>query len=161
MQEIRAWFAGPVALSGAIACGRSILAAQAMGADFAYIGTPWIATAEANASPGYKQGVVDGRAADIVYSNLFTGVHGNYLRASIIAAGLDPDYLPDSEPGKLNFGSGGLGDAKAWKDIWGCGQGIGAVKSVLSAGEYVAKLVSEYEAAKARIGLGPVAVAAE
>ena len=152
MQEIRAWFAGPVALSGAIACGRSILAAQAMGADFAYIGTPWIATAEANASPGYKQGVVDGRAADIVYSNLFTGVHGNYLRASIIAAGLDPDNLPDSEPGKLNFGSGGLGDAKAWKDIWGSGQGIGAVPMVETVAQRVDRLSDEYQSAKRELG---------
>ena len=152
MQEIRAWFAGPVALSGAIACGRSILAAQAMGADFAYIGTPWIATAEANASPGYKQGVVDGRAADIVYSNLFTGVHGNYLRASIIAAGLDPDNLPDSEPGKLNFGSGGLGDAKAWKDIWGSGQGIGAVTMVETVAQRVDRLSDEYQSAKRELG---------
>ena len=152
MQEIRAWFAGPVALSGAIACGRSILAAQAMGADFAYIGTPWIATAEANASPGYKQGVVDGRAADIVYSNLFTGVHGNYLRASIIAAGLDPDNLPDSEPGKLNFGSGGLGDAKAWKDIWGSGEGIGAVTMVETVAQRVDRLSDEYQSAKRELG---------
>jgi nitronate monooxygenase len=152
MQEIRAWFAGPVALSGAIACGRSILAAQAMGADFAYIGTPWIATAEANASPGYKQGVVDGRAADIVYSNLFTGVHGNYLRASIIAAGLDPDNLPVSEPGKLNFGSGGLGDAKAWKDIWGSGQGIGAVTMVETVAQRVDRLSDEYQSAKRELG---------
>ena len=151
MQEIRAWFTGPVALSGAIANGRSILAAQAMGADFAYIGSPWIATPEANAPEAYKQAIADGRAADIVYSNLFTGVHGNYLRASIVAAGLDPDHLPESDPGKMNFGSGGTTAAKAWKDIWGSGQGIGAVKAVEPVAARVARLAEEYGAARAEL----------
>ena len=151
MQEIRAWFTGPVALSGAIANGRSILAAQAMGADFAYIGSPWIATPEANAPEAYKQAIADGRAADIVYSNLFTGVHGNYLRASIVAAGLDPDHLPESDPGKMNFGSGGTTAAKAWKDIWGSGQGIGAVKAVEPVAARVARLTEEYGAARAEL----------
>ena len=149
MQEIREWFDGPVALSGAIAHGRSILAAQAMGADFAYIGSPWIATLEANAPDAYKQAIVSGRAADIVYTNLFTGVHGNYLRPSIRAAGLDPDNLPVSDPSKMNFGSD-LG-AKAWKDIWGSGQGIGAVETVESVAERVERLAGQYAAAKAEI----------
>ena len=148
MQEIRAWFNGPVALSGAIACGRSILGAQALGADFAYIGSPWIATTEANATPAYKDGIVAGSAADIVYTNLFTGVHGNYLRGSIVAAGLDPDHLPESDPSKMDFGGAA---AKAWKDIWGSGQGIGAVHAVTSAGEQVARLAAEYTAAKAEL----------
>ena len=161
VQEIRTWFDGPIALSGSIATGGAVLASQAMGADFAYIGSAFIATDEARAVPAYKQAIVESNSDDIVYSNLFTGVHGNYLRPSIVKAGMDPDNLPTSDPSAMNFGSGGNTDAKAWKDIWGCGQGIGAVKSVLSAGEYVAKLVSEYEAAKARIGLGPAAVAAE
>lgn len=151
MQEIREWFDGPVALSGAIACGRSILAAQAMGADFAYIGSPWIATPEANAPDAYKQAVADSRAADIVYTNLFTGVHGNYLRSSIVASGLDPDNLPESDPSKMNFGSAGGGPIKAWKDIWGSGQGIGAVKAVLPAADRVARLAEEYAAAKAEL----------
>lgn len=159
MQEIREWFSGPVALSGAIACGRSILAAQAMGADFAYIGSPWIATHEASASDAYKQGVVAGRASDIVYTNLFTGVHGNYLKPSIVAAGLDPDNLPESDPGKMNFGSGGNTAAKAWKDIWGSGQGIGAIKSLVSVAERVDQLAAEYQDAKrelcARTGMFP------
>lgn len=150
MQEIRAWFDGPVALSGAIASGRAILAAQAMGADLAYIGSPWIATPEANAPDGYKQAIVEGRAADIVYSNLFTGVHGNYLRASIVAAGLDPDNLPESDPSKMDFGSG-RNSAKAWKDIWGSGQGIGAVKAVESVAERVARLESEYRDAQTEL----------
>jgi len=159
MQEIREWFDGPVALSGSIACGRSILAAQAMGADFAYIGSPWIATKEARAVDGYKQAIVEGTASDIVYSNLFTGVHGNYLRPSIVAAGLDPDNLPESDPSKMNFGSGGNTEAKAWKDIWGSGQGIGAVKAVETVGERVDRLEAEYNqartelAAKARMAL--------
>lgn len=148
VQEIRDWFAGPLALSGAIANGRSILAAQAMGADFAYIGSPWIATPEANAPEGYKQAVVEARAADIVYSNLFTGVHGNYLRGSIAAAGLDPDHLPQSDPSKMDFGSGGTTAAKAWKDIWGSGQGVGAVKAVVPVAERVARLEAEYRAAR-------------
>jgi nitronate monooxygenase len=151
VQEIREWFAGPLALSGAIAHGRAILAAQALGADFAYIGTPWIATHEANAAQGYKQAIVDGNAADIVYSNAFTGVHGNYLRASILAAGLDPDALPPSDPGKMDFGSGGTTGAKAWKDIWGSGQGIGAVKAIDSVADRVDRLEREYQAAKAAL----------
>ncbi len=161
IREIREWFDGPLALSGSIATGEAVLAAQAMGADFGYIGSAFIATQEARAVQNYKDMITQSESSDIVYSNLFTGVHGNYLRPSIVKAGMDPDNLPTSDPSAMNFGSGGNTDAKAWKDIWGCGQGIGAVKSVLSAGEYVAKLVSEYEAAKARIGLGPVAVAAE
>ena len=151
MQEIRAWFDGPLALSGAIACGRSILAAQAMGADFAYIGTPWIATTEANAVAGYKQAIVDGSAADIVYSSLFTGVHGNYLKASIIAAGLDPDNLAEGDKSAMNFGSGGNMDAKAWKDIWGAGQGIGAISVVESVAARVDGLLAQYGAAKAEL----------
>ena len=151
MQEIREWFDGPVALSGSIACGRSILAAQAMGADFAYIGSPWIATKEARAVDGYKQAIVEGTASDIVYSNLFTGVHGNYLRPSIVAAGLDPDNLPESDPSKMNFGSGGNTEAKAWKDIWGSGQGIGAVKAVESVAERVDTLEKEYNQARAEL----------
>jgi len=161
IREIREWFDGPLALSGSIATGEAVLAAQAMGADFGYIGSAFIATQEARAVQDYKDMITQSESSDIVYSNLFTGVHGNYLRPSIVKAGMDPDNLPTSDPSAMNFGSGGNTDAKAWKDIWGCGQGIGAVKSVLSAGEYVAKLVSEYQAAKARIGLGPAAVAAE
>lgn len=144
IQEIRDWFDGPLILSGAIATGRAILAAQAMGADLAYIGSPFIATTEANASLDYKTGIVESRAGDIVYSNLFTGVHGNYLRRSIEQAGLDPDNLPDGDLKTMNFGAG---SAKAWRDIWGSGQGIGAVRDVLPAGEYVARLASEYAAA--------------
>jgi len=151
IQEIRQWFDGPVALSGAIASGKAILAAQAMGADLAYIGSAFIATKEANAVEGYKDMIVESSGEDIVYSNLFTGVHGNYLRPSIIRAGMDPDNLPVSDPSAMNFGSGGNTEAKAWKDIWGCGQGIGAVKSVLSAGELVARLSAEYEGAKAEL----------
>ncbi len=151
IQEIRQWFDGPVALSGAIASGKAILAAQAMGADLAYIGSAFIATKEANAVQGYKDMIVESTGEGIVYSNLFTGVHGNYLRPSIIRAGMDPDNLPVSDPSAMNFGSGGNTEAKAWKDIWGCGQGIGAVKSVLSAGELVARLSAEYEAAKAEL----------
>jgi nitronate monooxygenase len=148
VQEIRDWFAGPLALSGAIACGRSILAAQAMGADFAYIGSPWIATPEARAPDAYKQAIVAGHAADIVYTNLFTGVHGNYLRGSIAAAGLDPDDLPESDPSKMDFGSGGNTAAKAWKDIWGSGQGIGAVRAVEPVASRVERLAGQYEDAK-------------
>jgi nitronate monooxygenase len=151
VQEIRAWFEGPLALSGSIACGRSILASQAMGADFAYVGTPWIATPEANAAEGYKQAIVDGQAADIVYSNLFTGVHGNYLRASIEAAGLDPDNLPEGNKSTMDFGSGGASAAKAWRDIWGAGQGIGAIRAVESVADRVARLKREYDAAKAEL----------
>lgn len=148
MQEIRQWFDGLVALSGSIANGHAILAAQAMGADFAYIGSPWIATKEANAQEGYKQAIVDGRASDIVYSNLFTGVHGNYLRPSIINAGMDPDNLPESDPSAMNFGSGGNTEAKAWKDIWGSGQGIGAVDAIDSVADRVDKLETEYNRAR-------------
>jgi nitronate monooxygenase len=148
IQEIREWFDGPLALSGSIANGAAILGAQAMGADLAYIGSAFIATQEANAAEGYKQMIVDSRGDDIVYSNLFTGVHGNYLRPSIIAAGLDPDNLPTSDPSAMNFGSGGNQDAKAWRDIWGCGQGIAAIKDVPTAGALVQRLADEYEAAK-------------
>lgn len=153
MQEIRAWFDGPVALSGSIASGRSILAAQAMGADFAYMGSPWIATEEANAVDGYKQAIVDGTAEDIVYSNLFTGVHGNYLRTSVVAAGLDPDNLPVSDASAMNFGSDGNTTAKAWKDIWGSGQGIGAVKAVETVAARVDRLEAEYREARRALDL--------
>ena len=151
VQEVRDWFDGPVLLSGAIANGGAVLAAQAAGADLAYIGSPFIATVEANAAPAYKQGIVDGRAADIVYTNLFTGVHGNYLRASIEAAGLDPDNLPESDPSAMNFGSGGNSKAKAWRDIWGSGQGIGAVRAVETVADRVDRLAAEYDAARARL----------
>ena len=150
IQEIREWFDGPVALSGSIANGGAILAAQAMGADFAYIGSAFIATEEARALDAYKQCVVDSNSDDIVYSNLFTGVHGNYLAPSIRNAGLDPENLPESDPSKMNFG----GDAKkAWKDIWGCGQGIGAVKKVVPTAELVARLKREYQEARTRLAL--------
>jgi len=148
IQEIRAWFSGPLVLSGSIATGDAVLAAQAMGADLGYIGSAFIATEEANASAAYKQAIVDGNADDIVYSSLFTGVHGNYLRPSIKAAGLDPDNLPDGNVANMNFHEGAT---KAWKDIWGSGQGIGAVKEVVPAGELVARLAREYKAAKARL----------
>jgi len=151
VQEIRQWFDGPVALSGSIASGRSILAAQAMGADLAYIGSAFIATKEANAPQGYKDTIVEASASDIVYSNLFTGVHGNYLRQSIVKAGLDPDNLPVSDPSAMNFGSGGNQEAKAWRDIWGSGQGVGAIDAVLSAGELIAKFAEQYEDAKAEL----------
>ena len=151
IQEVREWFDGPVLLSGAIATGDAVLAAQAMGADMAYIGSAFIATKEANADPAYKQSLVDYAAGDIVYTNLFTGVHGNYLRPSIEAAGLDPDNLPESDPSKMNFGSGGSSKAKAWRDIWGCGQGLNAIKSVESAGDLVARLRREYAAARERL----------
>ena len=148
IQEIRQWFDGPIALSGAISTGGAVLAAQAMGADFAYIGSAFIATEEARASDAYKQAIVDSNSDDIVYSNLFTGVHGNYLAPSIRAAGMDPDNLPVSDPSAMNFG----GDkSKAWKDIWGCGQGIGAIDKVQSTAAYVAQLRREYESAKARL----------
>ena len=150
IQEIREWFDGPIALSGAIANGGAILAAQAMGADFAYIGSAFIATEEARAAEEYKQAIVKASSDDIVYSNLFTGVHGNYLAPSIRNAGLDPENLPESDASKMNFG----GDAKkAWKDIWGCGQGIGAVKAVLPTADLVARLQREYEEARARLNL--------
>ncbi|MBK7654501.1 MAG: nitronate monooxygenase [Betaproteobacteria bacterium] len=150
IQEIRQWFDGPLALSGSIASGDAVLAAQAMGADFAYIGSAFIATEEARAADGYKQAIVDSNSDDIVYSNLFTGVHGNYLKPSIVAAGLDPDNLPQSDPSKMNFG----GDAKkAWKDIWGCGQGIGAITEVATTANMVARLKREYLVARARLAL--------
>ncbi|MEI6548926.1 MAG: nitronate monooxygenase family protein [Betaproteobacteria bacterium] len=150
IQEIRQWFDGPVALSGSIASGDAVLAAQAIGADFAYIGSAFIATHEARAADAYKQAIVDCNSDDIVYSNLFTGVHGNYLAPSIKAAGLDPANLPVSDPSAMNFG----GDAKkAWKDIWGCGQGIGAVDAVVSTADLVAKLKRQYAAARARLAL--------
>jgi nitronate monooxygenase len=154
VQEIREWFDGPLLLSGSIATGDGILAAQAMGADLAYMGSAFIATTEANAEQAYKQAIVDNASADIVNSNLFTGVHGNYLRPSIVAAGMDPDNLPDGNISSMNFGSGGDSSAKAWKDIWGCGQGIGAVKAVLPTAEMVARLQREYQAAKARLLAG-------
>jgi nitronate monooxygenase len=151
MQELREWFDGPIALSGTIANGGAILAAEAIGADFAYIGSPFIATKEANAVDPYKEAIVSASAEDIVYTNLFTGVHGNYLRKSIEASGLDPDNLPESDPSKMNFGSGGESSAKAWKDIWGCGQGIGSIKEVRSASDLIDRFENEYLAAKARI----------
>jgi nitronate monooxygenase len=148
IQEIRQWFDGPLLLSGAIANGGAILAAQAMGADMAYIGSPFIATHEARAVEDYKQMIVDSKAADIVYSNLFTGVHGNYLKGSIEAQGLDPANLPVSDPSKMNFDSR---ETKAWKQIWGCGQGIGAVEEIVGAAELVDRLAREYQAAKTRL----------
>ncbi len=153
IQEIREWFDGPLALSGSIANGRSILAARAMGADFAYIGSAFIATEEARAVDAYKQMIVDSTSADILYSSKFTGVHGNYLRPSIVAAGLDPDTLGDGDPSQMSFGSKESGDAKVWRDIWGCGQGIGAIKQVVPTAELVARLKAEYAAAKAALCL--------
>ncbi len=158
IQEIRSWFDGPLLLSGAIATGGAILAAQAMGADMAYIGSPFIATEEARASDAYKQMIVDSNAADIVYSNYFTGIHGNYLKPSISAAGMDPDNLPEADPSKMDFGAATDG-AKAWKDIWGCGQGIGAVKEVTSVARMVDRLEREYDAARTRLGLHSAAAA--
>jgi nitronate monooxygenase len=148
IQEIRQWFAGPLVLSGSISTGGAVLAAQAMGADLAYIGSAFIATHEARASEAYKQAIVECSSDDIVYTNLFTGVHGNYLKPSIRAAGLDPDNLPDSDPSKMSFGSD---RKKAWKDIWGCGQGIGAVTEVVSAAALVARLKREYREAQDRL----------
>lgn len=148
--EIREWFDGPLALSGSISQGGQVLAAQAMGADFAYIGSAFIATHEARAVDGYKEMITQSNSDDIVYSNFYTGIHGNYLKGSIRNAGMDPDNLPVSDPSKMNFG-GGENSAKAWKDIWGCGQGIGAIKSVTSTAELVARLKREYLAAKARL----------
>jgi nitronate monooxygenase len=153
VQEIREWFDGPLALSGAISTGDAVLAAQSMGADFAYIGSAFIATEEARASEAYKQCIVDCNSDDIVYSNLFTGVHGNYLKPSIRNAGMDPDQLPESDPTKMDFG-GGDSAKKAWKDIWGCGQGIGAVKAVLPVAQMVARLRAEWLAARQRLALG-------
>lgn len=154
IQEIRRFFDGPLALSGAIAHGGAIAAAQAMGADFAYIGSAFIACDEARAVDGYKDMIVDSGADDIVYSNLFTGVHGNYLKPSIIAAGMDPDNLPESDPSKMNFGSGGNQKSKAWKDIWGCGQGIGAVGARMPTSQFVDKLAREYDEAVAALSTG-------
>jgi nitronate monooxygenase len=153
VQEIREWFDGPIALSGAISTGGAVLAAQAMGADFAYIGSAFIATDEARAGEDYKQAIVAGSSDDIVYSSLFTGVHGNYLKPSIIAAGLDPDNLPEADPSTMSFGGGEGSKKKAWKDIWGSGQGIGAVKQVLPARELVGRLQREYFEARRRLAL--------
>ena len=153
VQEIREWFTGPLILSGAIATGRAVLAAQAMGADLAYIGSPFIATEEANAGEAYKQGIVEGRAADIVYSSLFTGVHGNYLRSSIEAAGMDPDALPEGDIKTMDFAGAAGAKAKAWRDIWGSGQGIGAVDKVQPAAAYIAELAAQYENARAELRL--------
>ena len=147
--EIRTWFDGPLALSGAISTGGGILAAQAAGADVAYIGSAFIATEEANAADGYKQAIIDSHAGDIVYTNLFTGVHGNYLKSSIVAAGLDPEALPVSDASAMNFGSG---SAKAWRDIWGAGQGVGGIGEILPTAARVAQWQAEYRAARARIG---------
>jgi len=151
VQEIRQWFDGPLALSGSISTGDAVLAAQALGADFAYIGSAFIATEEARAAEAYKDAIVQGNSDDIVYSNLFTGVHGNYLAPSIRAAGLDPENLPVSDPSKMSFGSGGA--AKAWKEIWGCGQGIGVINKVQGAADFVAQLQREYAQARARLAL--------
>ena len=149
--EVRKFFSGPIALSGSIASGDGILAAQAMGADFAYIGSRWLATQESNVTQEYRDAIVDSSAADIVYTNLFTGVHGNYLKKSILNAGLDPEALPESDKSKMSFGSG---SAKAWRDIWGAGQGVGLMDDVPTVAEMVERLKSEYEAARARLGLG-------
>jgi nitronate monooxygenase len=149
--EVRGFFDGTIILGGAIANGYSVLGAQAMGADLAYMGTRFIATKEANADPAYKQMLVDSVADDIIYSNLFTGVHGNYLKPSVEKAGMDPNDLPESDPSKMNFGSGGSSKAKAWKDIWGSGQGIGSVEDVPHVADLVADLKAEYEEAKARL----------
>jgi nitronate monooxygenase len=153
ISEIRAWWDGPLLLAGAIANGRSVLAAQALGADLAYIGSAFIATVEAHASPRYKEAIVDAEAADIVYTNLFTGVLGNYLKSSIVNAGLDPDNLPTSDPSKMNFGSA---STKAWRDIWGCGQGIGGIQTVATVAELVDRLVDEYAAARHEIANDPI-----
>jgi nitronate monooxygenase len=150
--EVRKFFKGPIALSGAIATGDAILAAQAMGADFAYIGSRWLATKEAHVDDAYRQAIVESTAADVVYTNLFTGVHGNYLKKSIIAAGLDPDNLPEADKSKMNFGSGGSG-AKAWRDIWGAGQGVGLMDDVPSVAQMVDRLQTEYQAARKRLAL--------
>ncbi|WP_370653819.1 NAD(P)H-dependent flavin oxidoreductase [Undibacterium sp.] len=146
--EVRKFFKGPIALSGSIATGDAILAAQALGADFAYIGSRWLATKESNVDDAYRQAIIESTAADIVYTNLFTGVHGNYLKKSIVAAGLDPDALPVADKSAMNFGSG---SAKAWRDIWGAGQGVGLMHDAPSVAEVVERLTAEYDAAKARI----------
>ncbi|MFD1198088.1 NAD(P)H-dependent flavin oxidoreductase [Brucella gallinifaecis] len=152
IQEIREWFDGPLLLSGAIANGGSILAAQAMGADLAYIGSPFIATTEARASEDYKQAIVDSNASDIVYSNYFTGISGNYLKSSIAKSGLDPDNLPIADPSKMDFGKAQQEGSKAWKDIWGCGQGIGAIKNIVPVAKLINRLEQEYSEAYSRIG---------
>ncbi|TAM11294.1 MAG: nitronate monooxygenase [Nevskiaceae bacterium] len=151
VQETRAWFDGPILLSGAIASGAAILATQAMGADLAYIGSAFIATREANALDAYKQCIVDASAEDIVYTNYFTGVHGNYLKPSILNAGMDPDHLPEADPSKMDFGTSSNLHVKVWKDIWGCGQGIGAVKEVVDTAELIARFQHEYTAARAAL----------
>jgi nitronate monooxygenase len=151
--EVRKFFSGPIALSGAIASGDAVLAAQAMGANFAYIGSRWLATEEANVSDAYRQTIVESSAADIVYTNLFTGVHGNYLKKSIVAAGLDPENLPEADKSKMNFGSGGNARAKAWRDIWGAGQGVGLMHDVPTVDEVVRRLEEEYVAARRRLAL--------
>jgi nitronate monooxygenase len=153
VQEIRQWFDGPLVLSGSIASGGAILSAQCMGADLAYIGSPFIATTEARAVDEYKKMITECNSDDIVYSNFYTGVHGNYLKGSIRNAGMDPDKLPEADPSKMNFGGGG--SAKAWKDIWGCGQGIGAIKEVVPAGELVARFRREYAQARAQMAALP------
>ncbi|AMP02236.1 nitronate monooxygenase family protein [Collimonas arenae] len=150
--EVRKFFKGPIALSGAIATGDAILAAQAMGADFAYIGSRWLATKEAHVDDAYRQAIIESTAADVVYTNLFTGVHGNYLKKSIVNAGLDPDNLPEADKSKMNFGSGGTG-AKAWRDIWGAGQGVGLMDDVPSVAQMVDRLQTEYQAARKRLAL--------
>ena len=151
--EVRKFFSGPIALSGSIATGDAVLAAQAMGADFAYIGSRWLATTESNVDDAYRQAILESSAADIVYTNLFTGVHGNYLKKSIVAAGLDPDNLPVADKTAMNFGSGSASKAKAWRDIWGAGQGVGLMDQVLSVADMVDQLVVEYDAARARLAL--------
>ena len=150
--EVRKFFDGPIALSGSIATGGAVLAAQAMGADFAYIGTRWLATQEANTTEGYRDAIVGSNAADVIYTNLFTGVHGNYLRSSIEAAGLDPANLPQSDAKAMNFGSGGGSKAKAWRDIWGAGQGVGLMDDIPAVGDVVARLRREYDEARSRVG---------
>ena len=149
--EVRKFFKGPIALSGSIATGDAILAAQAMGADFAYIGSRWLATQESNVDDGYRQAIIESTAADIVYTNLFTGVHGNYLKKSIVAAGLDPDALPEADKSAMNFGSGSSSEAKAWRDIWGAGQGVGLMEDAPTVAELVGRLTAEYEGARARL----------
>lgn len=151
--EVRKFFKGPIALSGSIATGDAVLAAQAMGADFAYIGSRWLATTESNVDDAYRNAIVESSAADIVYTNLFTGVHGNYLKKSIVAAGLDPDNLPQADKTAMNFGSGGGSKAKAWRDIWGAGQGVGLMDEVATVAEVVARLKAEYHAAKKRLAI--------
>lgn len=151
--EVRKFFSGPIALSGSIATGDAVLSALAMGADFAYIGSRWLATKEANVDDAYRQAIVDSAADDIVYTNLFTGVHGNYLKKSIVNAGLDPENLPVADKTTMNFGSGGGSKAKAWRDIWGAGQGVGLMDDVATVGEIVERLKTEYQAARQRLAL--------